>query len=144
MISFRKSWKYKTRLIWRLKGSSKNQYLSWSQFIHQNWKQTFEQKLVYIIAITVQDMVLDSYFRQIVSGQVTSSTTSLMLFFQAICHFFLQFLLLTLNMFFLGWIYSEQSYITATCWLTETKFHPNILLGFSAEPIRMHVNSLQV
>ena len=45
---------------------------------------------------------------------------------------------------FFGWMYSEQSYIAATCWLTETKFHPNVLLGFLAEPIRMHVNSLRV
>ena len=38
----------------------------------QNWKQTFDCKLVYILQKTVQDMVLDSYLRQIASGQVTS------------------------------------------------------------------------
>ena len=38
----------------------------------QNWKQPFDCKLVYILGKTVQDMVLDSYFRQIASSQVTS------------------------------------------------------------------------
>ena len=38
----------------------------------QNWKQTFDCKLVYILGKTVQDMVLDSYLRQIASSQVTS------------------------------------------------------------------------
>ena len=37
----------------------------------QNWKQAFDCKLVYILGKTVQDMVLDSYLRQIASGQVT-------------------------------------------------------------------------
>ena len=35
----------------------------WNQFTHQNWKLTFERKLVYILKLTIQDMVLDSYFR---------------------------------------------------------------------------------
>ena len=38
----------------------------------QNWKQTFDCKLVYILGKTVQDMALDSYHRQMASGQVTS------------------------------------------------------------------------
>ena len=38
----------------------------------QNWKQTFDFMLVYILGKIVQDMVLDSYLRQIASGQVTS------------------------------------------------------------------------
>ena len=38
----------------------------------QNWKQPFDCKLVYILGKTVQDMVLDSYLRQIASGRVTS------------------------------------------------------------------------
>ena len=32
----------------------------------------FDCKLVYIVGKTVKDMVLDSYFRQIASSQVTS------------------------------------------------------------------------
>ena len=34
----------------------------------QNWTQAFDCKLVYIPGKTVQDMVLDSYLRQIASG----------------------------------------------------------------------------
>ena len=35
------------------------------------WKQTFGCKLVYILGKAVQDMVLDSYLRQIASDKVT-------------------------------------------------------------------------
>ena len=41
----------------------------------QNWKQTFDCKLVYILEKTIQDMVLDSYLymlQQIASCQVKS------------------------------------------------------------------------
>ena len=41
--------------------------MHWSQFIHKNWKQTFERKLVYTLGIPVRDMVLDNYFLQIAS-----------------------------------------------------------------------------
>ena len=40
--------------------------------LQQNWKQTFDCKLVYILGKTAQDMVLDSYLQQIASSQVTS------------------------------------------------------------------------
>ena len=53
----------KPRLFWTLRGYSGKQYMWWSQFIYQKWKQKFERKFLYI---------LDSYFRQIASGQVTS------------------------------------------------------------------------
>ena len=59
-------------------------------------------------------------------------------------HVFLAFLLLTLNVVLLGWVRCEQSYITAICSLTETRLHLKFLLGFSAEPIRMRVNGIQV
>ena len=38
----------------------------------QNWKQSFDSKLVYILGKTDQGMVLDSYLRQIASSQLTS------------------------------------------------------------------------
>ena len=57
------------RLIGKLRGYSEKQYMRWGQVIHQNWKQTFERKFVYILGTT--DMVLDSYLRQIANGQVT-------------------------------------------------------------------------
>ena len=58
-------------------------------------------------------------------------------------YLFLVFLLLTLNIVFLA-ISCEQSYITATYCLTETRLHLKLLLGFSAEPIRTRVNDIQV
>ena len=38
----------------------------------QNWKQTFDCKLVYTLRKTVQEMILDIYLRQIASSQVKS------------------------------------------------------------------------
>ena len=49
----------KLMLIWKLRGYSEKQYMRWSQFVNQNWKQIFDRKFVYILG-TVQDMVLDS------------------------------------------------------------------------------------
>ena len=37
----------------------------------QDWKQTFDCKVVYILGKTVQDMILVSYLQQIASSQVT-------------------------------------------------------------------------
>ena len=95
----------------------------------QNWKHTFDCKLVYTLGKTVQDMVLDSYVRQIAGGQVTFSDVFNVIFeITTNRHLFLVFLWLTLNI--------EQSYITATYCLTEKRLHLKLLLGFSAEPIR--------
>ena len=38
----------------------------------QNWKQTLDCKLVYVLGKTVEDMVLDIYLRQIASSHVKS------------------------------------------------------------------------
>ena len=37
----------------------------------QNWKQTFDSKLVYILGKTFQEIVLGSNLRKIASNQVT-------------------------------------------------------------------------
>ena len=98
-------------------------------------------KLVYILGKTVQDMVLDSYFQQIASNQVTLMFLTLFLKSR---HLFIVFLLLTLNIAFLIKYVVEQSYITATFCLTETRLYLKLFLGFSAEPIRTPVYDIQV
>ena len=67
----------------------------------QNWKQTFDCKLVYILGKTVQDMVLDSYLQQIASSQVTS-VWCFECYFWNQQNLFLVLLLLTLNIVFLA------------------------------------------
>ena len=105
--NFRKFWNIKSRLIWKLRGYSENQYIRWSQFIHQNWKQAFGSKLVYILGTTVQDKVLDNYFQQIVSGQV-SSFWCFQYIFEINWYLFLVFFLLTLNVLLLaGYVLSK-------------------------------------
>ena len=106
----------------------------------QNWKQTFDCKLVYILGKIVQDMVLDSYLRQIVVRWHRSDVVNVI--FEINRYLFLVCLLLTLNIFFVGWVRCERSYITAIYSLTETRLHLKLPLGFSAGPIRTHVNDI--
>ena len=92
-------------LIRKLRYCSEKQYMHWSQFIHQNWNQTFERKLVYIVRLTVQDMVLDSNFQQIASGRLKSFWCFNAIFNAII---FLMFPLPFLNMFLLaGYVKSK-------------------------------------
>ena len=62
----------------------------------QNWKQTFDCKLLYILGKTVQDMVLDSYSdKYLVVSWRRSDVFNFV--FETTRHLFLVFLLLTLN-----------------------------------------------
>ena len=56
--------------------------------------------MVYILGKTVQEMVLDSYLRQIPTSQVTSNVFNVI--FEINRQLFLVFLLLTLNIDFLA------------------------------------------
>ena len=64
---------------------------SWIKYFGNDFsflkKLPFDCKLVYILGKTVQDMVLDSYFRQIASGQVTSFWCFSVIFEINRCHF---------------------------------------------------------
>ena len=91
-------------------------------FIHKNWKQTFERKLVYTPGITVQDMVLDSYFLQIAS-----------LIFSGVFNVFDIAPLPSVSVanfehFFVSWVCCEQRYMTANCCSAEMKPHLKLLL----------------
>ena len=94
----------------------------------------------------VKDMLLDSYFRQMARQGVVRWRRSCVLnvIFEISWHMFLLFLLLTLYIFLLAGLLCKQNYITAACYLTETKLHLKVLLVFSVDPIRTRVNGLQV
>ena len=132
----------KLRLILKLRDYSEKQYIRCSHFIHHNWKQIFKCKLVYILEKVVQDMVLDSYLRQIASGQVTSFWWCY--FWNQLTSFPSGFVANFERVFFFSWVRFEKSYITATCCLTEAKLHLKLLLGFSVKPIKTRVNGFQV
>ena len=105
------------------------------------WVIGLDCKLVYILGKTVQDMVLERFFRQIASDVVLKFFNVI---FEIKRHIFLVFLLLTLNIVFFYWVHCEQTYITAIYSLTETRLYLKFFLGFSAEPIRTRVNDIQV
>ena len=65
------------------------------------WAAGLDWKLVYILGKTVENIVLDSYFRQIASSQVTLFDV-FNVSFEINRYLFLVFLLLTLNIAFFG------------------------------------------
>ena len=55
-------------LFWKAVYALKSVYIEiemigYCVYVHRNWKQIFERKLVNILQPAVQDMLLDSYFR---------------------------------------------------------------------------------
>ena len=108
----------------------------------QNWKQNFDRKLVYILGKTVQDMVFWTFTsgKQLVVRWRLSDAFNVI--FEINRHLYLVFLLLTLGIVFFGWVRCEQSYITATYCLSETRLLLKLLLGFSAESIRTRLNGI--